>query len=87
MSRPQRGPRRERQRPVELVLMAFVVGIFIGLVVLLGSRSPTVSVIFAGISFIVTLLVLAMLTLVASGGPDRGDGPVLYPPKDEPPKE
>ena len=86
MSGTGRGTRRDRQRPVELIVMAFAVAIFVGLIVLLGSRSPTVSVIFAGIAFIVTLLLLAMLTLIASGG-EPGEGPVLYPPKDDPPHE
>lgn len=89
MSRPRStsGPagaaRWERSHPAELVAMAFGVGIFVGLVVLLGSRSPTVSVIFAGIAFIVTLLLLAMLALVASGSPAPSDRPVLHPPEDE----
>lgn len=67
--------------------MALVVGVFVGLVVLLGSRSPTVSVIFAGVAFIVTLLLLAMLALVASGSPSHGDRPVLHPPEDERPPD
>lgn len=67
--------------------MAFGVGIFVGLVVLLGSRSPTVSVIFAGVAFIVTLLLLAMLALIASGSPGPSDRPVLHPPEGERPAD
>lgn len=82
-SRPTGGTRLERSRPAELVAMAFGVGIFVGLVVLLGSRSPTVSVTFAGIAFIVTLLLLAMLALVTSGSPAPSGRPVLHPPEGE----
>lgn len=87
MTGPGGATRRERQRPVELIAMALIVGVFVGVVVLLGSRSPTVSVIFAGIAFIVTLLLLAMLALIASGSPTHGDRPVLHPPEDDPPHE
>ena len=72
---------RDRIRPVELVAMALVVAAFVGVVIVIGSREPTLGVIFAGVAFIVTLLVLAMLALV-SGPPkhDPADGPVLIPP-------
>ena len=69
---------RERMKPLELVGMAAVLGVFAGAVGLLGSRSIELALIFAGVAFILGLLVLAMLAL-ASGSPHDTDqqGPVL----------
>lgn len=73
------GPsRRERLKPLELVGMAAILGVFAGGVGLLGSRSLELAAIFAGVAFILGLLVLAMLALAA--GDTRGgeqEGPVL----------
>ena len=57
--------RRDRFRPLELLGLSFVAAIFIGLVVLMSSRQPTLALIFAGVTFIVTLVGLAMLAMVA----------------------
>jgi hypothetical protein len=57
--------RHERLRPLELLGMAGVFGLFTGLVVLLATRQPILSAIFFGIAFIVGLVVLAMLSLAA----------------------
>ena len=57
--------RRDRFRPAELVGLAFVVGLFAGLVVLLTARDLVLAVIFLGVAFIVSLLLLAMLALVS----------------------
>ena len=69
---------RDRMKPLELVGMAAVLGVFAGGVGFLGSRSIELSLIFAGVAFIVGLLVLAMLAL-ASGTAEGTDqeGPVL----------
>ena len=72
------GPsRRERLKPLELVGMAAVLGVFAGLITFGGTRELPLASIFAGIAFIAALLVLAMLALAASGHPDEGDRPVL----------
>jgi hypothetical protein len=57
--------RRDRFRPAELVGLAAVVGLFAGLVVLLTTRDIGLAVIFLGVAFIASLLILAMLALVA----------------------
>lgn len=74
MTRPSR---RERLKPLELVGLAAVLGVFAGVVGFVGSRSIELSLIFAGVAFIAGLLVLAMLAL-ASGSAQGADqeGPV-----------
>lgn len=57
--------RRERIRPAELLGMSGVFGVFTGLVVLLSTRQPELSIVFLLIAFIVAVVVLAMLTLAA----------------------
>lgn len=63
--------RRDRFRPLELLGLSFVAAIFIGLVVLMSSRQPTLALIFAGVTFIVTLVGLAMLAMVAEPGSEE----------------
>lgn len=57
---------RERLRPVELLALAGVFGVFAGLIVLMSTREWLLAVIFLGIAFIVSLVVLAMLALAVS---------------------
>jgi hypothetical protein len=57
--------RRERFRPAELIGLSLVVALFAGLVVLLTTRDLVLAVIFLGVAFIVSLLLFAMLALVA----------------------
>ena len=56
---------RDRMRPLELLLLSAVVAVAIGLTVLVSTRSLDVAFVFAGISFIVSLMVFAMLALAA----------------------
>lgn len=75
---------RERLKPAELVGMAAVVGVVIGVVVVVVTRGELeFAAVFAIVAFIVSLLALAMLALLSTSGPqDRGsDGPVLLKPK------
>lgn len=83
MSRP---PLRDRLKPLELVGLAAVLGVFAGGITLIGTREIDDALILAGIAFIVALLVLAMLSLAAgdSSGADQ-DVPVLD--RVKPPKE
>lgn len=60
MSTPSR---RDRTRPAELLIISGVLAIFVALVVLMSTREIVLSLIFLGISFIVALVVLAMLSL------------------------
>ena len=64
---------RDRLKPVELVGFAGVLAVFAGGVTLFATREPQLAVILAGIAFIVSLLVLAMLALAAGAPADPGD--------------
>lgn len=63
--------RRERTRPVELLLMSGVIAIFVALVVLMSTRELMLALIFLGVAFIVALVVLAMLALAVQ--PDQAE--------------
>ncbi|MGN6743680.1 MAG: hypothetical protein ACTHJL_10340 [Amnibacterium sp.] len=69
--------RRQRLKPVELVVMAAIVAVFVGVVVLLSTREIELASIFLGVAFIATLLLLAMFALVE--GPDRPADPSETP--------
>jgi amino acid permease len=55
--------RRDRTRPLELLGLSAVLAVFTGLVVLMSTRDVLLALIFLGIAFIVSLVVLAMLSL------------------------
>lgn len=55
--------RRDRLRPLEYLLLAGIASVFIGLIVLATTRDPILALVFFGITFIVTLVTLALLTL------------------------
>ncbi len=65
MSEPVPTPpsRRDRFRPVELLVFAAIVAVFIGVVVAGSTRDIRLGGIFAGIGFIVSLVVLATLAI------------------------
>ena len=54
---------RERLKPVELLVLSAVLGVFAGLVVFMSTRDIILGLIFLGLAFIVSLVVLAMLAL------------------------
>jgi hypothetical protein len=54
---------RDRMRPAEFVGIAAVLALFVGLIVLMSTREPILSLVFFGIAFIVTLVVLALFVL------------------------
>ena len=62
MSKPSR---RDRFRPLELISLSAVVAVFVGLIVLMSTRQIDLTFIFAGVSFILALLILAMLSLTS----------------------
>lgn len=71
MSKPSR---RDRTRPVELLGLSAVLGLFAGLVVFMSTRELVLALIFFGIAFIVSLVVLAMLALaVQPTGEEKSD--------------
>ena len=63
-------PRRKTMRPLEFIVLAFVVGIFTGLIVLLSSRDVGMAVTWLGIAFIVMLVVSATLVLMVKPSSD-----------------
>ena len=75
--------RRDRMRPVELLGLAAVIGVFVGVVTALSARDLMLGVIAVGVTFILTLVTLATLTLTMGASAeervdldeqDRGQG-------------
>jgi protein-S-isoprenylcysteine O-methyltransferase Ste14 len=64
--------RKDRTKPVELLVLSGVMAVFTGLIVLMSTRDIVLSLIFVGIAFVVVLVVLAMLVLAV-----RPDGDEL----------
>jgi hypothetical protein len=60
---------RDRMRPAELLGLSAVFGAFAGLVVLMTTRDIILAVIFFGIAFIVSVVVIAMLVLAMKPNP------------------
>lgn len=77
MSEPQHTPtRREKMRPVELLVMAAVFGVFVGAFVFMGTREWGLSLIMAAVAFIASLVVLATLLIAAGPKIDERVDPV-----------
>ncbi|WP_440709236.1 hypothetical protein [Herbiconiux sp. YIM B11900] len=55
--------RRDRLKPVELLVLSAILSLFVGLTVLLATREVVLSLIFFGVAFIVVLVVMAMFSL------------------------
>lgn len=67
MSEPTRRPTfRERARPAEVLGLAAVLSAFVGVGVLFSTRNLTLSLVFFGAAFVVSVLVLATLLLAIS---------------------
>jgi amino acid permease len=64
--------RRDRTRPLELLGISAAIAVFVGIFVFVGTRALDRALIFAGVSFVIALVVLAMLML-AVGPKDLGD--------------
>jgi len=56
--------RRDRMRPFELIGLAVIVGVFIGVVALMSTRDLTVSAIWLGVGFIAMLVISATMVLM-----------------------
>jgi len=54
---------RDRMKPVEFLGIAAVLAVFVGVIVLMSTREPVLALIFFGVAFIATLVVLAMFAL------------------------
>lgn len=55
--------RSDRLKPLELVGISGAMGLFVGLTILLTTREVVLSVIALGITFIIALVIIAMLVL------------------------
>jgi len=55
--------RKDRLRPLELLVLSGIVAIFVGVVVAASTRDLALGAIFLGVGFILTLMTLAMLAL------------------------
>lgn len=68
--------RRDRTRPAELLGISAVLAVVTGIITYFGTRDLLLAAEFAGVAFIISLVVLAMLLLAISpndGGGDDGD--------------
>ena len=63
--------RQDRLKPLEFIVLSAIISGFIGLVVLLSTRQPVLSLVFFGVAFIVTLVTIAMLSLAVK--PDEAE--------------
>lgn len=54
---------RDRLRPFELLGLSAVVALFIGVVVAVSARELQLGLVFGGVTFILSLIVFAMLAL------------------------
>jgi hypothetical protein len=86
----QEPSRRDRARPAELVGLSAVIASFVAVVVLISSRDylseggPVLTLVAFGGTFIVALLMFAMLALAEKPNKPR-DGETLPP--DDPPSD
>ncbi len=68
--------RSEKSRPLELVGISIAVAVFVGAIVMMVTKDLAMSSVFAGVAFIVTILMLAMLVLATSPQlPPRSENP------------
>ncbi|GAA2076117.1 hypothetical protein GCM10009840_08000 [Pseudolysinimonas kribbensis] len=62
-----------RLRPAELVVVAAIIGVFVGAIVVMGTREWLTALEWAGIAFVVALVVTAMLLLAVVPKDERPD--------------
>ena len=71
---PHKPTRSEILKPIELVAISAGMGLFVGLTILLATRNWALSSIALGITFIVALVVIAMLALgMKPGAAEKSD--------------
>ncbi|MFT4233289.1 MAG: ABC transporter ATP-binding protein [Leucobacter sp.] len=68
---PVTPSRRDRLRPLELLGFSAVLGLFAGLVVLMATREWVLALVFLGIGFIVSVMMVALVGL--GGKPSEED--------------
>jgi hypothetical protein len=64
---------RSRIRPIELVGISAVIAVFVGAIVILGTREWLTGLEWAGVAFVVALVGTAMLLLAATPKDERPD--------------
>lgn len=69
---------KRRVRPGEVLIVSAALGVFVGIVVMVGTREWKLAFIFAGVGFIVGVVVFSVLSLASA--PKVIDGPVLGEP-------
>lgn len=65
--------RRDRTRPAELLGISALIGLGVGVIVFFGVRDVPTASVWAGVAFIVVVVVLAMLVLASN--PEAGRRP------------
>ena len=60
---PVTPSRRDRLRPLELLGFSTVLGVFAGLIVLLSTRDIVLALVFLGVGFIVSVMMVALVGL------------------------
>ena len=71
---PRKPSRSEKLKPIELVGFSAVMAVFLGLVVLMSTRDVVLALIGFGGTFILVLVVIAMLVLGMKPNPaERSD--------------
>lgn len=60
---------RDRMRPIELLVMAGVFGLFVGGFVFMGTRTWGLALIMAGVAFVASLVVIATLLIAVKPKP------------------
>jgi uncharacterized membrane protein YkgB len=63
--------RRDRTRPVELLGLSAAIAAFVAIVVLISSREPLLGVIALGVTFILSLVILATISLTLHASPEE----------------
>lgn len=76
MNKIPTSSRGSRLHSRELIFLAVILGIFVGLTVLLTTRQPILAAIFFGITFIVAILASAMFMM--SFTPNEEERPEAY---------
>lgn len=77
MTAPDGPTRRDRTRPAELLGIAAVIAVAVGVITYFGTRDLLIALEVLGVAFIVTVVVFAMMLLAVSPrrGDDRRDDP------------
>jgi hypothetical protein len=63
--------RQDRLKPLEFIVISAIIAVFIGVVVLFSTRQIVLALVFLGVAFIVSLVTIAMLSLVVK--PDEAE--------------